>query len=159
MIKAKVIKFGDNVDTDQIIPAQHLSMLYIKDIAEYTFQYDDNFLQNYTVGDVCVGEENFGCGSSREQAPAVLKYRGVQAVVAKSFARIFYRNCINLGLPAIECEQTDKIGNLDKIEIDMKNGIIKNITKGEEYKIKPFPDFVQNVLSAGGIAEYKLKNK
>lgn len=159
MIKGKAIKFGDNVDTDQIIPAQHLNLLNINDVAEYTFEYDDNFLSNFVSGDICVGSSNFGCGSSREQAPAVLKIKGVKAVVAKNFARIFYRNSINLGILLIECDETDDINNLDKLSIDIKNGVIVNITKDKQYKIKPFADFVQKVLDAGGIVNYKCSTK
>ena len=154
-MKGKAIKFGDNVDTDQIILAQHLSMLEIEDMACFTFQYDANFNENFTAGDICVAGKNFGCGSSREQAPAVLKYRGVKAIIAKDFARIFYRNSINLGIPLIECEYTDEIGNLDEIEVDFENGFIRNVIAGKTYKIKPYSEFVQKVLDAGGIVNYK----
>ena len=156
-MKMKAIKFGDNVDTDQIIPAQHLSLLELEDMAKYTFEYDENFVRSFAPGDICVGGENFGCGSSREQAPAVLKIRGVKAVVAKSFARIFYRNCINLGIPLIECEFTDEISNLDQLELNFEKGYIKDETTKKEYKIKPYSDFVQKVLDAGGIVNYKRR--
>lgn len=159
MIKGKAIKFGDNVDTDQIIPAQYLSMLEIKDIAEFTFEYDANFTENYSEGDICVAGSNFGCGSSREQAPAVLKYRGVKAIIAKDFARIFYRNSINLGIPLIECVEANEIGNLDDVEIDFKKGLIKNNTTNRTYEIKPYSDFVQKILDAGGIVNYKREMK
>lgn len=150
-MKNKVIKFGDNVDTDQIIPARHLSLLSIKNMAKYTFEFDKNFQEHFEKGYIIVARNNFGCGSSREQAPTVLKYRGVSAIIAKDFARIFYRNCINLGIPVIECEKVDEIDNLDEIEIDINNGIIKNISQKEEYKIKPFPKYIQDILEAGGI--------
>ena len=155
MINGKAIKFGDNVDTDQIIPAQYLNLLDINNVAKFTFEYDENFLSNFTNGDICVGGSNFGCGSSREQAPAVLKIVGVKAIVAKNFARIFYRNSINLGIPLIECDEADDIGNLDKLSLNIAKGVIDNLTKGKRYKIKSFPDFVQRVLDAGGIVNYK----
>ncbi len=158
-MKGKAIKFGDNVDTDQIIPAQHLSMLEIADMARFAFEHDVNFNENFAQGDILVAGKNFGCGSSREQAPAVLKFRGVKAVIAKDFARIFYRNSINLGIPLIECEYTDEIGNLDEIAIDFKSMVIKNYATGKTYNIKPYSDFVQNVLDAGGIVNYKLSMK
>ena len=158
-MKGKAIKFGDNIDTDQIIPAQHLSMLKIDDMAEHTFEYDTNFTENFTKGDICVAGKNFGCGSSREQAPAVLIKRGVKAVIAKDFARIFYRNSINLGMPLIECEYTDEISNLDEIEIDFMNWIITDVTTKKTYTIKPYSDFVQKVLNAGGIVNYKRSNQ
>lgn len=159
MIKGRAIKFGDNIDTDQIIPAQYLSMLKISDMTKYTFEYDDNFVANFTSGDICVGGDNFGCGSSREQAPAVLKYLGVSAIVAKDFARIFYRNCINLGIPVIGCKYTDEISNLDEISIDIEKGNLQDITTGKTYEIVPFPKFVQDVLNAGGIINYKRMGK
>lgn len=158
MIRNKAVKFGDNVDTDQIIPAKHLCLIDIKDMAEYTFQFDDNFQQHFEEGCIIVASSNFGCGSSREQAPAVLKYRGVSAIIAKDFARIFFRNCINNGIPVIECQHTDRIDNLDEIEIDIDKGSIKNLSKKEAYTIKPFPKYIQDVLAAGGIVQYN-KNK
>lgn len=158
MIKNKAIRFGNNVDTDQIIPAKHLCLMDIKDMAEYTFQFDDNFQKHFEKGNIIVACSNFGCGSSREQAPAVLKYRGVSAIIAKDFARIFFRNCINNGIPAIECEDTDRIDNLDEIDIDIDKGFIRNLSKKEVYTIKPFPEFIQGVLAAGGIVPYN-KNK
>ena len=159
MIKGRALKFGDNVDTDQIIPAQYLCLLEIKDMAEFTFEYEANFRDNYCEGDICVAGSNFGCGSSREQAPAVLKYRGVKAVIAKDYARIFYRNSINLGIPLIECASVDEISNLDDIEIDIDKGFIKDATTNKTYIIKPFSDFVQKILDAGGIVNYKRSMK
>lgn len=154
MIKSKAIRCGDNVDTDQIIPAKHLCRLEIKDMAAYAFEYDDNFQKNFEEGDIIVAGSNFGCGSSREQAPAVLKHRGVTAVIAKDFARIFFRNCINNGIPVIECEDAYKIGNLDEIEVNTNRGIIKNLSRDEIYRCKPFLEYIREVLAAGGIVPH-----
>ncbi len=154
MIKSKAIRCGDNVDTDQIIPAKHLCRLEIRDMAAYAFEYDGNFQENFEEGDIIVAGSNFGCGSSREQAPAVLKHRGVTAVIAKDFARIFFRNCINNGIPVIECEDADKIGNLDEIEVNTDMGIIKNLSRDEIYRCKPFPKYIREVLAAGGIVPH-----
>jgi len=152
---SKVIKFGDNIDTDQIVASQHLSLPNIEAMKQYTFEHHANFTENFKNGDFVVAEENFGCGSSREQAPAVMKALGVEAVIAKSFARIFFRNAINLGILVIECPDTDKIGNLDEISLDLDNGKIINKTKNEQYSIVPLTGFLKDVLDAGGIVPYK----
>jgi 3-isopropylmalate/(R)-2-methylmalate dehydratase small subunit len=152
---SKVIKFGDNIDTDQIVASQHLSLPNIEAMKQYTFEHHANFTENFKIGDFVVAEENFGCGSSREQAPAVMKALGVEAVIAKSFARIFFRNAINLGILVIECPETDNIGNLDEISLDLDNGKIINKTKNEEYSIVPLTGFLKDVLDAGGIVPYK----
>ncbi|SHI39887.1 3-isopropylmalate dehydratase, small subunit [Dethiosulfatibacter aminovorans DSM 17477] len=152
---SKVIKFGDNIDTDQIVASQHLSLPSIDAIKQYTFEHHANFTENFKSGDFVVAEENFGCGSSREQAPAVLKALGVEAVIAKSFARIFFRNAINLGILVIECPEADRIDNLDEISIDLDKGKIVNKTKNEEYSIVPMTGFLKEVLDAGGIVPYK----
>ena len=151
----KVIKFGDNIDTDQIVASQHLSLPSIEAMKEYTFEHHANFTENFKEGDFVVADENFGCGSSREQAPAVLKELGVSAVIAKSFARIFFRNAINLGILVIECPQADRIDNLDEISVDLDNGKITNKTKNEDYEIVPITGFLKEVLDAGGIVPYK----
>ncbi|MBS7526083.1 3-isopropylmalate dehydratase small subunit [Fusibacter paucivorans] len=151
----KAIKFGDNIDTDQIIGSQHLSLPNIEEMSVYTFEHHPRFAADFVKGDAVVGEENFGCGSSREQAPAVLKALGVSAVIAKSFARIFFRNAINLGLPLIECPEADRITHLDVLVIDQAQGKIINQTKGESYAIVPMTGFLKEVLEAGGIAPYK----
>jgi 3-isopropylmalate/(R)-2-methylmalate dehydratase small subunit len=151
----KVIKFGDNIDTDQIVASQHLSLPSIAAMKQYTFEHHANFTENYSQGDFVVADENFGCGSSREQAPAVLKELGVGAIIAKSFARIFFRNSINLGILLIECPESDKIDNLDEISVDLDNGKISNLTKNEEYIIVPMIGFLKEVLDAGGIVPYK----
>jgi 3-isopropylmalate/(R)-2-methylmalate dehydratase small subunit len=151
----KVIKFGDNIDTDQIVASQHLSLPSIAAMTQYTFEHHANFTDNYKEGDFVVANENFGCGSSREQAPAVLKELGVGAIIAKSFARIFFRNSINLGILLIECPEADRIDNLDEISVDLDNGKISNHTKNEEYIIVPMTGFLKEVLDAGGIVPYK----
>lgn len=151
----KVIKFGDNIDTDQIVASQHLSLPSIAAMKEFTFEHHANFTDNYKEGDFVVADENFGCGSSREQAPAVLKELGVSAIIAKSFARIFFRNSINLGILLIECPDADRIDNFDEISVDLDNGKIRNKTKNEEYKIVPMTGFLKDVLDAGGIVSYK----
>ena len=155
MIKGKTIKFGDNVDTDQIIPAQYLSQSTIQQMAAHTFEFYENFTKDFIPGDIICGNDNFGCGSSREQAPAVLKERGVSAVIARSFARIFYRNAINLGLFPVECERADEIRHGDVLEIDTKKGIIKNITSDSSLEITPLPPFMQEILNCGGIVKSK----
>ena len=154
MIKSKTIKFGDNVDTDQIIPAQYLSLSAIRQMAPHTFEFYENFTKDFKPGDIICGNDNFGCGSSREQAPAVLKERGVNAVIAKSFARIFYRNAINIGLLLVECEQADEIRHGDVLEIDTHKGVIRNITSGINLEITPLPHFMQEILNCGGIVKY-----
>lgn len=158
MIEGKAIKFGDNIDTDQIIGSQYLSIGTIKEMSNYTFENYENFKDNFMGGDIIVGGENFGCGSSREQAPAVLKEKGVSAIIAKSFARIFYRNSINLGILLIENKNTDEIDELDSIHIDINEGVIRNKTKNKIYTIKPLPEFVLNILNSGGLVNY-MKNK
>ncbi|EGW37295.1 3-isopropylmalate dehydratase small subunit [Desulfosporosinus sp. OT] len=154
MIKAKTIKFGDNVDTDQIIPAQYLSLSTIQQIAPHTFEFHGNFANDFKPGDIICGNDNFGCGSSREQAPAVLQERGVSAVIARSFARIFYRNAINIGLLLVECEKADEIRHGDVLEIDPQKGVIRNITTDCNLEITPLPPFMQEILNCGGIVKY-----
>jgi 3-isopropylmalate/(R)-2-methylmalate dehydratase small subunit len=155
MIQGKAIKFGNNIDTDQIIGAHHLTLPTIRDMARYTFEYHAHFITNFKRGDILVGEDNFGCGSSREQAPAVLKERGVAAVVARGFARIFYRNAINLGLRLIVCSEAADIVELDMLVIDSDR--LRNVTTGREYVIEPLPSFVCEILRSGGIIPYLRK--
>lgn len=159
MIKGKAICFGDNIDTDQIIGGRYLSLPKIVDMIPYAFKDYTNFTSNYTSGDILVGCNNFGCGSSREQAPAVLKEMGIGAIIAKDFARIFYRNSINLGILIIECKEADKINEMDNLEIDLDNGIILNKSKNENYKIEPIPEFMFNILKCGGIINFKKQTK
>jgi len=149
MIQGKAIKFGHNIDTDQIIGARHLSLPAIADMAPLAFEHHGNFTTHFAPGDILVAGENFGCGSSREQAPAVLKQRGAGAIVACSFARIFFRNAVNLGLPLIICSQTDEIGELDCLEID--GGCLHDRTTGRRYTIEPLPPFIAGIVDSGGI--------
>lgn len=153
MIKNKVIKLGDNVDTDQILGAQHLRLETIKDMAPFLFETEETFLKDYHKGNIVVGGRNFGCGSSREQAPAVMKERGVSAIVAKSFARIFYRNAVNLGIPVFICPNADEIQHQHVIVINLKKESIYNENTGATYCFDPIPEFVKEIFEQGGIAQ------
>lgn len=148
-----VHKYGDNVDTDVIIPARYLNSPDPKELAQHCMEdIDVNFVKNVKPGDIIVANENFGCGSSREHAPISIKASGVSCVIATTFARIFYRNAINVGLPILECkEASQKIENGDKVEIDFDTGKITNVTKGETYQAEPFPEFIQNIINKGGL--------
>jgi 3-isopropylmalate/(R)-2-methylmalate dehydratase small subunit len=159
ILKGKIWKFGDNIDTDAIIPARYLNTSDPNELAKHIMEdADKDFPSKVKSGDLIVADANFGCGSSREHAPIAIKAAGIQAVVAKSFARIFYRNCFNIGLPIFEsAEAPEKISAGDEIEIDADNGVIKNITKGEEYRAKPIPPFMQELISAGGLIEWTKK--
>ena len=153
--EATVWKFGDNIDTDLIIAARYLNTSDPKQLATHVMEdADPNFINNLTVGDVIVAGENFGCGSSREHAPIALKEAGVSAIIAKSFARIFYRNSFNMGLPIYELGESDEIKELDKIEINPQNGEIKNITQNKTYKFTPIPPFMQELIDAGGLINF-----
>jgi 3-isopropylmalate/(R)-2-methylmalate dehydratase small subunit len=149
----KVIKYGDNVDTDVIIPARYLSISDSAELAAHCMEdIDSEFLKKVKSGDIMVGGKNFGCGSSREHAPMAIKASGISCVVATTFARIFYRNAINIGLPIIECpEASDKLQDGDEAEIDFDTGIITNISRGENYQGEPFPPFLQNIIASGGL--------
>lgn len=153
MIKGKVWKFGNDVDTDQIIPSQYLLLPTVEEMKQYTFEpLDKDFASTICTGDVIVGGENFGSGSSREQAPLVLKALGVSAVVAKSFARIFFRNAINIGLPVIICKEVyDDVQNQDTLEIDVQRGSIRSVKSGETFTSTTLPAHVMNILEAGGL--------
>ena len=159
ILKGKIWKFGDNIDTDAIIPARYLNTSDPAELAKHLMEdADKDFPSKVKSGDLIVADANFGCGSSREHAPIAIKASGIQAVVAKSFARIFYRNCFNIGLPIFEStEAPGKISEGDEIEIDADNGVIKNITKGEEYTAKPIPPFMQELISAGGLIDWTKK--
>jgi 3-isopropylmalate/(R)-2-methylmalate dehydratase small subunit len=159
ILRGKTWKFGDNIDTDAIIPARYLNTSDPDELAKHLMEdADKDFPTKVSKGDMIVAEANFGCGSSREHAPIAIKAAGIKAVVAKSFARIFYRNAFNIGLPIFEsAEAADKISEGDEIEVDADNGIIKNITKGEEYSAKPIPEFMQELISAGGLVEWTKK--
>ena len=151
--QGKVFKYPDNVDTDVIIPARYLNTSDAKELALHCMEdIDTEFVKKVNAGDVMVGGWNFGCGSSREHAPLVIKTCGTGCVIAKSFARIFYRNAINIGLPILECEEAaEEITAGDEVKVDFDTGIITNITSGKEYKAQPFPDFIQNIIRAGGL--------
>ncbi|MBO5344034.1 MAG: 3-isopropylmalate dehydratase small subunit [Ruminococcus sp.] len=150
-----VLKYGDNVDTDVIIPARYLNTSDHKELASHCMEdIDKTFVSRVQQGDIITAGQNFGCGSSREHAPIAIKASGVSLVIAKSFARIFYRNAINIGLAIVECpEAADNISEGDKVEADMDNGIIRNLTTGQEFKAAPFPDFVQKIIENGGLME------
>ena len=151
--KGRVHKFGDNVDTDVIIPARYLNTAVASKLAAHCMEdIDKNFVNNVKDGDIMVAHNNFGCGSSREHAPIAIKAAGVSCVIAATFARIFYRNAINIGLPIMECrEASEKIDNGDEVEVDFNSGVIKNITKGESYQAEPFPDFIKEIIDKGGL--------
>ncbi|WP_295156605.1 3-isopropylmalate dehydratase small subunit [uncultured Brachyspira sp.] len=160
-MKAKgfVHKYGDNVDTDVIIPARYLNTANHKELASHCMEdIDKDFVSKVKTGDIMVGGENFGCGSSREHAPIAIKESGISCVIASSFARIFYRNSINIGLAILECEEASKkINSNDEIEVDFDNGIILNITKNESYKAEPFPEFIKNIINSNGLLN-SIKN-
>ncbi len=149
----RVFRFPDNVDTDVIIPARYLNTTDAAELSKHCMEdIDDTFVDNVNAGDIIVAGANFGCGSSREHAPLVIKTCGVSCVIAKSFARIFYRNAINIGLPILECEQAaDEIEQGDEVEIDFDSGKIFNKTKDKEYSATPFPEFIQNIIKSGGL--------
>ena len=159
ILRGKVWKFGDNIDTDAIIPARYLNTSDPEELARHIMEdADRDFSSKVKSGDIIIAGTNFGCGSSREHAPIAIKAAGIQAVVAKSFARIFYRNAFNIGLPIFESEDaSQKIREGDEIEINADKGIIKNITKKEEYTAKPIPQFMQELISAGGLIEWTKK--
>jgi 3-isopropylmalate/(R)-2-methylmalate dehydratase small subunit len=156
ILKGKVHKYGSNVNTDEIIPARYLNTTDPASLAKYCMEdIDKNFVKNVKCGDIIVAQNNFGCGSSREHAPIAIKASGVSAVIANSFARIFFRNAINIGLPILESQEAVKaIETSDTIEINLTQGIIKNITKKETYKSQPFPEFMQKIIKAGGLLGY-----
>ncbi len=156
MISGKVHKYGDNVNTDEIIPARYLNTTDEKELASHCMEdIDTEFVKNVQPGDVMVADLNFGCGSSREHAPIAIKAAGVSCVIAKTFARIFYRNAINIGLPILECpEAVDGISSGDVLEVDLDSGTIKNVSTGNDYKAKPFPPFMQQLIEAGGLINY-----
>lgn len=160
--KGRVFKYGDNVDTDVIIPARYLNTSDAKELAAHCMEdIDMDFAKNVNKGDIIVANKNFGCGSSREHAPIAIKESGVSCVIAATFARIFYRNSINIGLPIIECDEAAKaIENGDELEVDFTSGVIKNLTKNEEYQGQGFPEFMQNIINNDGLIGYiKSKSK
>ena len=149
----RVHKYGDNIDTDVIIPARHLNTANHKELASHCMEdIDTEFVHKVKDGDIMVGGWNFGCGSSREHAPIAIKESGISCVIAKTFARIFYRNAINIGLVILECEEaSDKIQDGDEVAIDFDTGIITNVTRNETYQALPFPDFIKEIIAKGGL--------
>ncbi len=149
------IKYGDNVDTDVIIPARYLNTSDHAELASHCMEdIDKTFVSRVKAGDIMVAGQNFGCGSSREHAPIAIKASGISLVIAKSFARIFYRNAINIGLAIVECpEAAEGISEGDSVEADLDNGIIRNITTGKEYTTAPFPEFIQKIIANGGLMD------
>ena len=157
--KGNAWKFGSDIDTDAIIPARYLNTSDPAELAKHCMEdADKDFAKKIKKGDVIVADKNFGCGSSREHAPISIKACGISSVIAKSFARIFYRNAFNIGLPMLESpEASENIKQGDEIEVDIEKGIIRNLTKKEEYKVNPIPAFMQELINAGGLMEWVKK--
>ena len=151
--KGRVHKFGDNVDTDVIIPARYLNRSDEQWLASHCMEdIDADFAKNVKKGDIMVAEANFGCGSSREHAPIAIKASGISCVIASTFARIFYRNAINIGLAILECDEAAKnIKDGDEVEVDFDSGLIKNLTDGKTYQAQPFPEFIKEIINKGGL--------
>ncbi len=159
MLKGTVHKYGANVDTDAIIPARYLNLSEGADLAKHCMEdIDLDFVKRVKKGDIMVATTNFGCGSSREHAPLAIKSSGISCVIAKSFARIFFRNAINIGLPLLECEDApDDIETGDMVEVDLAAGVIKNLKTGKKYTAKPYPEFMSGLIAAGGLIPYTQK--
>lgn len=153
MLQGKVFKFGDDIDTDIIVPATYLSTFDPKELAKHCMEYTDpDFYKQVKEGDIIVAGKNFGCGSSREHAPIAIKGCGVSIVIAKSFARIFYRNALNIGLYILECpDAADAISQGDEVKVDVDTGVITDVTTGKTFKAAPFPKFIQNIIECGGL--------
>ncbi len=158
-ICGKVFKYGDNVDTDVIIPARYLNTADANELAKHCMEdIDATFVSKVAPGDIMVAGRNFGCGSSREHAPLAIKASGISCVIASTFARIFYRNAINIGLPIMESpEAVDSIAAGDQLSVDLSSGTITDITSGKTFKAEPFPPFMQDLIAAGGLAAYMRK--
>ena len=159
--KGIVFKYGDNVDTDVIIPARYLNSSDPKELAEHCMEdIDKDFVNKVKEGDIIVATKNFGCGSSREHAPIAIKAAGVSCVIAETFARIFYRNAINIGLPIIECaEAAREIAAGDEVEVDFDTGVITDKTTGKVYQGQAFPEFMQKIIDCGGLVNYIVKKR
>jgi 3-isopropylmalate/(R)-2-methylmalate dehydratase small subunit len=158
-LKGKVFKYGADVNTDVIIPARYLNVSEPDELAKHCMEdIDASFLKKVKPGDIIMATTNFGCGSSREHAPLAIKAAGVSCVIAYSFARIFFRNAINIGLPLLECaEAVDNTKVGDTLEVDLSQGTIKNISNGKTFIAKPYPDFMSNIIAAGGLVAYTKK--
>ena len=159
MLKGKTHKYGADVNTDVIFPARYLNVSEPAELAKHCMEdIDPDFVSRVELGDIMVATTNFGCGSSREHAPLAIKAAGISCIIAKTFARIFFRNAINIGLPLLECEKAvDKTEAGDILEVDLDSGKIKNLTSGIEFAAKPYPDFMAELISAGGLIEYTKK--
>lgn len=159
LLKGKVFKYGNDVNTDEIIPARYLNTSNYDELAAHCMEdIDKDFVNKMSKGDIIMAEKNFGCGSSREHAPISIKIAGVSCVIAKSFARIFYRNALNIGLPILEsAEAVDSTDVNDVLEIDLAKGEIKNVTKNKVFKSTPFPEFMQELIKSGGLLDYVTK--
>ena len=158
-ICGKVFKYGDNVDTDVIIPARYLNTADANELAKHCMEdIDATFVSKVAPGDIMVAGRKFGCGSSREHAPLAIKASGISCVIASTFARIFYRNAINIGLPIMECpDAVDSIAAGDQLSVDLSSGTITDITSGKTFRAEPFPPFMQDLIAAGGLAAYMRK--
>ena len=159
--KGRVFKYGDNIDTDVIIPARYLNTSDPGELAAHCMEdIDTEFVKNVKKGDIMVGTKNFGCGSSREHAPIAIKASGISCVIASSFARIFYRNAINIGLPILECaDAAEAISNGDEVEVDFSTGDIHDLTTGKSFKAQPFPEFIHDIIASGGLIEAVRQDK
>ncbi|MFW6148285.1 MAG: 3-isopropylmalate dehydratase small subunit [Atribacterota bacterium] len=159
IFKGNIWKFGNHIDTDVIIPARYLNTSDPEELASHCMEdYDKDFVKKIKSGDIIVAGENFGCGSSREHAPIAIKEAGISCVIAKSFARIFFRNAINIGLPIFESpEAFEESQQGDMLEVDAEKGIIKNLSKNKKFQISPLPEFIQNIIAAKGLVEYTKK--
>ena len=152
--EGKAYVFGNNIDTDQIYPGKYVELTEMEDIKKYAMSGSEEpeLAKVFQPGDIIVAEDNFGCGSSREHAPVVIKQRGISCVIANTFARIFYRNAINIGLPILECPEAGKaIKDGDEVSVDFGTGVIENLTTGETYQAAPFPEFIQEIIDKGGL--------
>ncbi|HWQ30675.1 MAG TPA: 3-isopropylmalate dehydratase small subunit [Negativicutes bacterium] len=156
MIKGRVFKYGDNVDTDVIIPARYLNISNKTELTSHCMEdLDKEFMQKVKPGDIMAAGRNFGCGSSREHAPLVIKLSGISCIIAESFARIFYRNAVNIGLPILECPEAARaLAEGDEVEVELASGSIKNISKGTTYQAESFPEFMQDIMKVGGLINY-----
>jgi 3-isopropylmalate/(R)-2-methylmalate dehydratase small subunit len=159
ILKGKIWKYGNDVNTDEIIPARYLNTSDIQELAKHCMEdIDSEFINKISKNDIIVAEKNFGCGSSREHAPISIKEAGISCVIAESFARIFYRNCFNTGLPIFECaEFVKECDEKDEIEIDVTKGEIKNLTKNKTYNAQPYPEMIKKLINAGGLMNYIKK--
>lgn len=160
IFKGKVWKFGSNIDTDLIIPGCYLNITNAEELTKHCMEgVEKNFYMKVNRGDILVAGNNFGCGSSREHAPIAIKTLGISCIIAKSFSRIFFRNAINIGLPALECLEADKINQNDILEVNVEKGLIQNLTSGDEFKIIPLPEFIRQIINYGGLSNYLSHKK